>query len=51
MPGVGMALQPWLPHLVVLLLLMTSYRIGYREAVLGLRGLGVTLRIALVCIG
>ena len=48
LPGLAALLKPWVAHLVVLLLLMTAFRIGPRAATYGLANIGATLRIVLV---
>lgn len=48
LPSVAAAMKPWLAHIVVLLLFLTSVRIGPRGALRGLKGYQATLKLVLV---
>ncbi|MFV0514965.1 MAG: hypothetical protein ACK5MY_15255 [Jhaorihella sp.] len=48
LPGLAAVLRPWLPQLVALLLFLTAFRIGLREAVQSLGALGRTAAAVLV---
>lgn len=48
LPSVATAMKPWLAHIVVLLLFLTSLRIGPRDALRGLRGYRATLKLVIV---
>lgn len=48
LPGVAALLKPWVAHLVVLLLLMTAFRIGPRAARQGLSDIRSTLGIVVI---
>lgn len=48
LPGLAVALRPWLPHLIAALLALTAFRIGPRAALGGLGDLRDTLGILAV---
>lgn len=48
LPGPAALIKAWLPPLIVLLLFLTAFRIGHRDALSGLASLGSTLKVVLI---
>ncbi len=48
LPALAALLKPWVPHLIVLLLCLTAFRIGHHGALRGLRNAAHTLRTLLI---